>query len=183
LANGQCLAGAFDELALTLIRGTVVPWNRWLRRDFVLARGAWFDEIAFANDRAFNFRTLPFAAQVVLLGAALINYRVDNPESLKGRAGLPRLRSTLQAIENSMAAIRHLPGHLQLEAFSLCMADAVDLVCRAPAAQQAAMGTLLVKGLGADWVPFTLKGSLFDRQPWWPQWQKIWLAASDGFRK
>lgn len=167
------ITGSFDELALTMIRGTVVPWNRWLRRDFVLALGAWFDEIAFANDRAFSFRTLPFAAHAVLLGAALVNYRVGNPHSLKAQAGLPRMRSTLRAIESSMAAIAHLPRHLQLEAFALCMADVVDLVDRAPADERRAMGTLLIQRLEADWVPFQLKPSLFARQPWWTRWRLL----------
>lgn len=177
--DGQCLAGAFHDFPLTLIRGTVVPWNRWLRRHFVQGLGARFEELRFANDRAFNFRTLPHAREIVILGAALINYRTDNPQSLKGQAGVPRMRATVKAMQASMLAIRHLPKHLQLEAFALCLEDAVDLIMRALPQDRRTMVHLLNESLDGPWLPCRITSPLFQQRPWWHQWQSIQHASED----
>lgn len=182
VADGESASGSFDDFHAVLLQGPVMPWNRWLRRSFVQGLGAQFDEIAFANDRAFHFRTVARARQVVLLGAASVNYRVGNPQSLASQAGLPRLRATLHSIRSIMEATGHLPPSMQRMVFSKCMQDVLGLFVYAPPPDQPAMARALVTGLQAAQVQFALFSSDvlsgFEEEQWWGQWQVVqWLAA------
>jgi len=181
--DGDSEVGSFDAFHAVLLQGPVMPWNRWLRRAFVLGLGAQFDEIAFANDRAFHFRTVVHASQVVLLGAALVNYRVGSPQSLAAQVGLPRLQASLCAFEGATQAVAHLPQAMQHMVFSQCMHDVVGLYARSTPQQQPAMARVLVQELAAPWVPFSpylsdgAAPAMFAQAPWWGQWQVVQLVA------
>lgn len=184
-AEGESVAGSFEDFHDVLLQGPVMPWNRWLRRSFVQGLGAQFDEIAFANDRAFHFRTVVHAQHVVLLGAASVNYRVGNSQSLAGQIGLPRLQASLHAFQSITNATAHLPVPMQRMVFSKCMEDALSLYARATPEQQLKMAHVLVQALQADWVvfsPFATEESavaLLEAAPWWGQWQVVqWVAAT-----
>ncbi len=170
-----CRTGDFDQLQEWLLKGPVMPWTRWYARAFIQRQGAEFDAIGFANDRAFHFRTVVHAQQVVMLGAALVNHRVNNPSSLAGRAGPERLDATFQAFQNITQATDHLPLAQQKVVFSQNMADVLGLLARAAPAQQTSMSQTLSTQVAAGWMPFS--PSALVQEPWYAAYQVAQVMA------
>lgn len=81
-ADGR--AHALDELGdrrfMTL---GLAPWNKAVRRDFLLRNGIRFQSIARSNDLAFTVELLSRARTFVALNRSLIGYRVNNAASLQ----------------------------------------------------------------------------------------------------
>lgn len=63
-----------------------VLWNKMFRREFLSGSGIRFQEIRQANDTAFVMLSMYQAKAVACVGQKLIYHRVNNPESLTGRA-------------------------------------------------------------------------------------------------
>ncbi len=65
---------------------TNVPWNKMLRRDFLISKGIHFQEIDHANDVYFSMIALYRAQRICYVKDALVIYRVENRGSLTGEA-------------------------------------------------------------------------------------------------
>ena len=65
---------------------SVVPWNKVFNASFIKSNDIKFDELICANDRTFYFTAVSKAEKVVFLKEAIINYRVNNSDSLVGNA-------------------------------------------------------------------------------------------------
>lgn len=63
-----------------------VLWNKMFRREFLADRGICFQEIWQANDTAFVMLSMYHAEAVACVRQMLIYHRVNNPESLTGKA-------------------------------------------------------------------------------------------------
>ncbi len=65
---------------------SVVPWNKLYRAEFIKSNNIVFDSIICANDRTFYFDSITKASNIVFIKEQLINYRINNAESLVGQA-------------------------------------------------------------------------------------------------
>ena len=63
-----------------------VLWNKMFRREFLTRSGISFQEIRQANDTAFVMLSMYRAEAVTCVRQMLVYHRVNNPESLTGRA-------------------------------------------------------------------------------------------------
>ena len=61
----------------------IAPWNKAVRRDFLLRNGIRFQSIARSNDLAFTVELLYRAQTFAALDQSLIGYRVNNVDSLQ----------------------------------------------------------------------------------------------------
>ncbi|MBO5177000.1 MAG: glycosyltransferase [Lachnospiraceae bacterium] len=76
----------FEENYRHFFNTAVVPWNKLFRAEFIKQKNIRFDEITCANDRTFYFSSITQAEKITFLKEHLINYRVNNAESLVGQA-------------------------------------------------------------------------------------------------
>ena len=63
-----------------------VPWNKMLRRDFLLLNGLHFQEIPQTNDVFFSMTAIYRARRICVVKEPLVTYRVENRGSLTGIA-------------------------------------------------------------------------------------------------
>ncbi len=81
-ADGK--AHALDELGTARFTTLgLAPWNKAVRRDFLLRHGIRFQSIGRSNDVAFTVELLDKAATFAALDRSLIGYRVNNASSLQ----------------------------------------------------------------------------------------------------
>ena len=62
----------------------VAPWNKLYKREFLIKNEIKFDEIFSTNDRTFYFWSITKAQKLLVMDAILINYRINNANSLTG---------------------------------------------------------------------------------------------------
>ena len=74
----------FEKNSRFLLNAPVVPWNKIIKRELLIKENLVFDSLKCVNDRAFNFRLLPVAKQIIIINEPLITYRVGNSKSLIG---------------------------------------------------------------------------------------------------
>lgn len=70
-----------DEL-FTSIKG--VPWNKFVKKEFVDKNNIWYQELRHNNDEYFNRMILAEARRIYVLNKRFVHYRVDNNQSLQG---------------------------------------------------------------------------------------------------
>lgn len=63
-----------------------VPWNKLYRRDFILKNKLEYQAIKQANDTYFTIMALFLAERITYVKDVLIAYRINNKESLSGKA-------------------------------------------------------------------------------------------------
>ena len=84
-----------------------IPWNKMLRREFVLSCGLQFQELPHANDVFFSMTALYRARRICALKDPLVIYRVENRGSLTGTASehdlctVEAFRAVKKALERS----------------------------------------------------------------------------------
>ena len=74
-----------EERTDALIRTYVAPWNKLLRRRFVLDTGIRFQPIRNTNDHFFSRMILLLAEKIEVVDKPYVNYRFNNQESLQGQ--------------------------------------------------------------------------------------------------
>ena len=67
------------------LRAAVVPWNKIYRRSFLVNNKLKFDELMIANDRSFYFKVIKSNPSTVIIRDSLLNYRINNINSLVGK--------------------------------------------------------------------------------------------------
>lgn len=175
VTGAQTLAGDFASLNQLLLETSVVPWNKLISRQFLSQTGAQFDPIPFANDRTFHFKLVTQVERVLLYGARLINYRVNNQGSLVGSASTARLTSTLQAFANISALAKGLKEDAQLIIFKKNMEDLVGLYDRATPENKPGIAQLLMASIDAGLLPF--KPDSFVESNWYAPFAVIRSVA------
>lgn len=65
---------------------TNVPWNKMFLRSFIIENHLEFQEIRQANDTFFTLSAFYFAKRISYVTDVLISYRVNNEQSLSGKA-------------------------------------------------------------------------------------------------
>ena len=76
----------FEDKHEHFLNTAVVPWNKLFSAEFVKQKNIRFDEITCANDRTFYFASITQAEKIIFLKEHLINYRINNANSLVGQA-------------------------------------------------------------------------------------------------
>lgn len=88
---------------------TNVPWNKLYLRDFIEEHGLRYQTLRQANDVYFSMMALFLAKRITVVRDPLVVYRVDNPESLTGKASVNR-PCTLEAYRSVLESLRKEPG-------------------------------------------------------------------------
>ena len=83
----------------------VAPWNKVFNRRFVVDNDLKFDEIFSTNDRTFHFSTIVKSKDIVILDAPLINYRINNTDSLTGTYNESKFNNRKLAYNSSLRFI------------------------------------------------------------------------------
>lgn len=84
---------------------TNVPWNKLYLREFVQEKGLRYQALRQANDVYFSMAALFLAERITVVKSPLVIYRVDNPQSLTGKASVNQpctiqaYRSVLERLE------------------------------------------------------------------------------------
>lgn len=102
---------------------SVVPWNKIYRRIFIIENQFYFDDLVCANDRAFYFRVIPKAKNILLLNQAFVNYRVNNKDSLVGETRLQNFKCHFEACENIIALFKADTAEIRSNIWNACMCD------------------------------------------------------------
>ena len=91
------IIGAYEKIKTSFkvdsrhfIYNAVVPWNKIYKREFLLNKEIKFSKLQCANDRYFHFAAVTQAESITVFNAYLINYRINNENSVAG--GLGRLK-------------------------------------------------------------------------------------------
>ena len=99
-----------------------VPWNKFFLKKFLIDHSIYFPELKKNEDIAFALLSVSLANRIVYLDYYLINYRLNNPNSLSGRVGadmdcLIKARIILkqELIENKLFS-----GRIRKSFFNLC---------------------------------------------------------------
>ena len=98
----------------------LAPWNKAVRRDFLLRNGIRFQLLARSNDLAFAVELLARARTFVALDRSLIGYRVNNAASLQHTNS----QTPLSFLDALAEARRRLDGHFA-SAFAALRAETV----------------------------------------------------------
>lgn len=61
------------------------PWQRMVRADFIRKRGIRFQNLRHANDTYFSLMATYFAKRITYTEKPLVNYRINNSESVTGK--------------------------------------------------------------------------------------------------
>lgn len=178
LAPKQMRSGPADAWRQTLLASPVMPWTRWIRRDFLLRTGVLFDVIRFANDQTFHFRLVASCSQVLVWAWPMVNYSINRAGTLSAQAGLSRLEATLVAHGNIRHLTRDLAEPQQRLIFDKNMEDLVLLWGRVPPADKQAVARVAVDGLGAQACPFSPDD--FAGSAWYAGWCVMQALARSG---
>lgn len=87
---------------------TNVPWNKMYRRGFVEENGLRYQHVKQANDTFFTLKALYCADRITYVDEELIRYRVNNENSLTGRASQMRL-CIYEAYKYTLLDLKGLP--------------------------------------------------------------------------
>lgn len=154
LKPGEMGHGSYVSFKNRLLTGAVVPWNKLMAREWLLATGAVFDPIPYANDRSFHFKVVPQIKSAVLLDAPLVNYRINNAGSLTFRAGLKRLESVWMAFKSITQHAKRLPDEDQRTIFEKNMEDVTNLYQHAPVAEKREIAQSVMREVNGGWMPY-----------------------------
>ena len=83
---------------------TNVPWNKLYLREFILEHGLRYQTLRQANDVYFSMMALFFADRITVVKTPLVTYRVDNPQSLTGKASVNQ-PCTIQAYRSVLESL------------------------------------------------------------------------------
>lgn len=75
----------FNENFKFLLNTSVVPWNKLFKRNYIIENNLKFDDLVCANDRFFYVSSIMKAKEICFINEYLINYRINNSNSLVGR--------------------------------------------------------------------------------------------------
>jgi lipopolysaccharide biosynthesis glycosyltransferase len=119
-----------------LLRTSVVPWNKLIRREYLNRINARFDELPYANDRTFHFHVVTSASSVLLCGGHWVRHEINRPTSLTGRRGSSRLEASLLAFEHINEVVAKFNDEIRNITFGVCMANLVWEYDRATQSQK-----------------------------------------------
>ena len=87
---------------------TNVAWNKMYKKDFVIREGLRFETVQRANDQFFVMLSLAKAKKIAVADAMLVNYRINNSQSLTGRFSISPLSSfeTLRRIQEALQGLK-----------------------------------------------------------------------------
>lgn len=97
--NKYICVGNFNKDYKYFIYNSVVPWNKIYRRAFLTENKIEFQDFVCSNDRAFYFHTVKRADRIVVVSEYLVHYRVNNKNSLVGRARSENFRCLFRSAE------------------------------------------------------------------------------------
>ena len=178
LPDGERRFGLGEGDFAKLLTTAVMPWNRWISRSFMLEHGVHFDEIPFANDRSCHYRLIKHLEHPLWCGQALVNYQVNNPESLVGQMGLKRVQSVLHALGQIHVICQDMSPQDQDKVFAKNVEDLALHYLKCPINERLAMTQAIVQAL----TPLAANRDLqrFKNQAWYPVWQIFWGLSQCG---
>ena len=112
----------FEENSKFFIYTSVVPWNKLYKRSFIQDRFT-FDEIICANDRTFYFKTLLNSRKIMLIKEYLINYRINNINSLVGIKRIKHFDCHFTAFQNTFSLFSNHKSNLLEMIIDVSMKD------------------------------------------------------------
>lgn len=163
-----------------LFRTSVVPWNKLIRREFILENGISFDAQRYANDRTFHFKLVSLAKSIVLYGGRCINHEINRPSSLSSRHGIIRLKDTLRSFEHIIEAVEPLEYEGQLICIDVNIENLISEFERASSAEKIKLATLI-----CDWLNDKrqhIDATIYRGSVWFGQCQAIRSIALNADR-
>ena len=120
----------FKEKKEFFLWSYVAPWNKLYRREFIFENNLEFDEIFSTNDRTFYFSSLITSKSIVMLDKTLINYRINNVDSLTGSYNGYKFENRRRAYESSLKWIDRRDRVLADTFFKVTVLDFVSFYHR-----------------------------------------------------
>lgn len=114
---------SFSQRYTYFLKTTVVPWNKIYRTRFIIDNNILFDSLVCANDRTFFFKCVVNADTITFNKKAFINYRINNSDSLVGKARINHFDCHFDAFRNSMNVINNLGSDEKKLFLSISMMD------------------------------------------------------------
>lgn len=93
---------------------TNVPWNKMYKREFILKNDLKFQDLRQANDTYFTIMALFLAKKITYVDEVLISYRINNKESLTGKASEANL-CAYQSYLDTFEALKGYPNYAQIK--------------------------------------------------------------------
>lgn len=121
---------SFEERKEFFIWSSAAPWTKILRRSFIVENSLKFDELHSTNDRTFHFAALIKSGSIVILDAHLINYRINNSNSLTGSYNESKFENRKKAYYSSLGFIDKSDTLLYESFFKVTVLDFVSFFHR-----------------------------------------------------
>lgn len=100
-------------------------WNKLYKTSFIIKNELYFFENNFlAEDKEWSIRTFSFTNRILSKGYAIINYRIDNLNSISKKMDLKNIKSSLGVMIKSIEIIDTLK--LNSQTYNLCVNKILD---------------------------------------------------------
>ena len=161
-----------DTDAESLIHGHVVPWNKLIRRDFLVESGIRFEELSCAEDRPFYYELIYASKKTIRIPDRMVTHYVNIADSLDGSD--LRFRDydvEFRIFESTWRTVQNAPEYQKQMILSSCIGDSLYYLRRAAGTPYEQTMKLQAYEYWKDRIPF-LGDRLFE-QDWCAQYLGI----------
>ncbi|MCR5372235.1 MAG: glycosyltransferase [Solobacterium sp.] len=165
-------ATAPDTDAESLIRGHIIPWNKLIRRAFLLENGIRFEELSCAEDRPFYYELIYRSKKTVRITDRLIIHQVNISTSLDGSD--IRFRDfdvEFRTFESIWRIAEKGPEYQRMMLLDSCIGDSLYYLRKAAGTAYEAKMKAQAYEYWKDWIP--LLGDRLFEQDWCLQYLEI----------
>lgn len=158
--------------AESLIRGHVIPWNKLIRRAFLLETGIRFEEMSCAEDRPFYYELIYKSKKTVRIPDRLIIHLVNIASSLDGSD--IRFRDfdvEFRTFESIWRTAEKAPEYQKLMLLDSCIGDSMNYLRKAAGSQYEQKMKAQTYEYWKNWMP--LLGDRLFEQGWCTQYLDI----------
>ena len=161
-----------DTDAESLIRSHIIPWNKLIRRAFLLENGIRFEELSCAEDRPFYYELIYKSKKTVRITDRLIIHRVNIASSLDGSE--IRFRDfdvEFRTFESIWCTVERAPEYQKRMILDSCIGDSMYYLRKAAGTTYEAKMKAQAYEYWKDWLP--LLGDRLFEQDWCLQYLEI----------
>ena len=121
---------SFKEFPKFFLYNAVVPWNKIVRRKFILDNNLKYDEIVCANDRSFYFKLLTASKKIKIIPDCLLFYRINNLNSLVGDTRSKNFDCHFKSFESTYEVYKNQPVEIQKMFIDITIKDFLNFFKR-----------------------------------------------------
>lgn len=155
---------SFRQNPSYLVHSTMVSWNKLYSRKLLVENDILFQDMPFAEDRAFYFHVLVCAEKIAIVDEYLIHYRINNDNSLVGSASAPyKLECNFRSYEKIRELTKNVPRKVQGMIIDVSIQNFLRFYRNAATGSEEIMRRQLINYI--LWMDLRLLGNMME-YPW-----------------